>query len=105
MVIPGEMWLTTMQGSLTGTAPSAAAAPSAAPASPTANLVGNIQFQGKAFDHTVLALWLNRLEEVEGWANPWISSSSKSTLEEVEIVDFTGSVDLSTDATVDGRPQ
>jgi Tfp pilus assembly protein PilN len=103
LVIPGDMWLTNLTGSLDTTAlavpggTSQAGGTTVAPA-----LIGSVQFQGTSFSRPVLAKWLTRLEEVEGWVNPWISSSSRASNESVEIT-FSGSVDLTVDATEKGR--
>jgi Tfp pilus assembly protein PilN len=114
LVIPGEMWITSLTGTLTPPVPQAAPVPSAttttattppAAASPASvtTLVGSIQFEGSGFDHPTLALWLTRLEEVTGWVNPWISTATKSTVDAVEVVQFSGSIDLNQEATTDGR--
>ena len=113
-VIPGQMWLTGMTGTLSGSPVGAQSpAPGAAPAGATATtilpgsgVVGNIQFTGVAFDHTTVALWLTRLEEVKGWVNPWINSSTKGSASGgPTLVNFTGSVDLTAGATVSGGAQ
>src|SRR2546422_2809970 len=61
MVIPNQMWLTGMNGTVSETLVSsgAAAPPSGAPvvAGPQ-TLVGSIQFQGMASDNPTIALWL-----------------------------------------------
>lgn len=95
LVIPGSTWLT----SLTGT--TAAAAEPAEGTETTAvpgSLVGQISLGGFAFDHRAVALWLTRLEDVTGFANPWLTDSTKTTIGEREAVQFTSSVDLSPDA-------
>jgi Tfp pilus assembly protein PilN len=101
MVIPGKMWLTGMTATLTPPVAtgSTGGADAAAPAGPA--LIGNIQFTGTAFDKPTLAKWLTRLEKVTGWVNPWISSATTSA-DSLE-VQFTGTVDLSVEATTDGR--
>jgi Tfp pilus assembly protein PilN len=107
MVIPDQMWLTGMTGTLTSTgAPAAGAAgaggaSSGAPSSGPA-LVGSIQFQGYAFDHPTVALWLIRLQEVHGWVNAWISNAARTDFNNHSLVQFVSSVDLTTDATTNG---
>lgn len=95
MVIPDDMWLTSMTGSLNqGTTPVVSGtAPSTA--------IGTIQFQGFAFEHTTVALWLTRLAEVNGWQNPWLASSTKPA-EGDQNVQWTGTVDLGPEATANG---
>ena len=96
LVIPRDMWLTSLSGSMQA---SSTGSPSATPVGE--GLVGNIQFQGMAFKHTTVADWLTRLEQVGGWLNPWVTTSSKSgTGTEVS---FSSSVDLGVEATTDGR--
>ena len=96
LVIPGQMWLTQFSGTLnqvagTTTAPT------------TSSLVGKIDFSGVALDQQTVALWLTRLEDVKGWVNPWISSSSSAEGTGTQTgVQFTGTVDLGPEATADG---
>lgn len=92
LVIPGETWLTGLSGTVgaeegvvVGTTPEATAGA----------LIGQITFNGFAFEHRDVALWLSRLEDVRGFVNPWLSTSSKTTIGTREIVQFTNSVDLS----------
>jgi Tfp pilus assembly protein PilN len=98
LVIPRDMWLTSLSGSLQA---SSTGAPGSSTTPVAQGLVGNIQFQGTAFKHTTVADWLTRLESVRGWLNPWISTSSKSGTGTQ--VTFNSSVDLGVDATTDGR--
>jgi Tfp pilus assembly protein PilN len=124
MVIPPEMWLTGMTGQLnegtTATAPTAPApSPSPSPstgASPAAGgvtpppvtspaVIGTIQFQGMAADYPTVALWLSRLELITGWANPWATNATKieDPATNTQKIQFSGSVDLTTEATQQGR--
>ena len=96
-IIPSEMWLTDLTGTVTqgqpGTTPGAGGA------------VGSIQFSGSAFDFPTVALWLTRLEQIEGWENPWTTNAQKATAEGGTVIQFNGSVDLTQAATVSGRPE
>jgi Tfp pilus assembly protein PilN len=127
MVIPGEMWLTGLTGTLTDTTGAALAAPVTPPATtspsgtsssgsstetttPTtpvivspAAIIGSIQFQGFASDHPTVAKWLVRLEKVNGWVNSWISNATEADANGEAKVQWTGSIDLTTEATVQGR--
>jgi len=130
MVIPGEMWLTGLTGTLSDTTGAALAAPTTptptpspsgsssgsststttpttpTPATPTvlpATIVGSIQFQGFASDHPTVARWLVRLEKVNGWVNSWISNATEADANGETKVQWTGSIDLTTEATVQGR--
>jgi Tfp pilus assembly protein PilN len=97
MVIPDNMFLTSLSASAGG---AAAGTGSGAVAG---GLAGTIQFQGVVGDYPTVAKWLTRLEEVTGWVNPWANSAAKQ--DTTGQINFTGSVDLSMDATVHGAPQ
>jgi Tfp pilus assembly protein PilN len=97
LVIPGQAWLSGVNGQVgvpgaEGTEPAEAGA-----------LVGQISFNGFAFTHREVALWLSRLEDVRGFVNPWLSNSTKTLIGTQEAVQFTSSVDLSEQALARGR--
>lgn len=96
LVIPGELWLDGLSAQAgEAVAEEAEAAPAtAAPG----QLVGQISFTGFAFDHRDVALWLSRLEDVRGFINPWLSSSTRSEIGTTPVVQFASSVDLSDQA-------
>ena len=96
-VIPSEMWLTNLTGTVTQGEPGATTT--------AGGSVGSIQFTGSAFDYPTVALWLTRLEQIEGWENSWTSSAQKATAEGGTVIEFSGSVDLTQQATVSGRPE
>ena len=113
-VIPSEMWLTGMNATLANaTAPAGPA--SGTPSTPGSSgsvapsLVGTIQFQGVASNYPTVARWLTRLEKVNGWVNSWASNASRSvsdpTAPNSGKVQFSTSVDLTTDASVQGSKQ
>ncbi len=93
LVIPSEAWLEGLTG--TAGAPAGTTAETGAPA--TTGLVGQIQFNGFAFEHRDVALWLTRLEDVRGFLNPWLNSSTKTDVGDQRVVQFTSSVDLTND--------
>ncbi len=93
LVIPGEVWLDGLNAQVGGGAEGAEAAPTT-----TEGLVGQISFSGFAFDHRDVALWLSRLEDVRGFINPWLSSSTKTDVGTTTVVQFSSSVDLSDQA-------
>jgi Tfp pilus assembly protein PilN len=94
LVIPGELWLDGLSAGV-----GAATAVEGAEAAPvTQGLVGQISFSGFAFDHREVALWLSRLEDVRGFINPWLSSSTRSEIAGTPVVQFASSVDLSDQA-------
>jgi Tfp pilus assembly protein PilN len=101
MVIPGDVWLSQFQGNVASAATGSTGAPAVAGASAVTapDIIGSLQVQGYTLDHPSVALWLTRLEQVNGWVNPWVSSSSKSNGE----VTFSGSVDLTTQVASGGR--
>lgn len=92
LVIPGEVWLNGLSAQL-----GLVEAEEGAPVSGT-GVVGQISFNGFAFDHRDVALWLSRLEDVRGFINPWLSSSAKTLIGTQDAVTFTSSVDLSEQA-------
>ncbi len=97
LVIPGEAWLNGLTGQV--------GAPGTEGAEPTeaGGLAGQISFNGFAFTHRDVALWLSRLEDVRGFVNPWLSNSTKTDIGTQEAVQFTSSVDLSEQALARGR--
>ena len=102
MVIPNQVYLTQMSGTV-----NVAAGSSTTQASPQ-GLIGTLQFQGISLTHPDVALWLTRLSEVDGWVNPWVSQSTKSGAMGTSntaptTVIFSGTVDLSTAASSSGR--
>jgi Tfp pilus assembly protein PilN len=102
LVTPDTMWLTSMTGTV-----NAATAETVPPPGTTgavaSNLVGSIQFQGDALDTKTVALWLTKLEQVNGWVNSWLSQAQKVTINTTRVVSFDSSVDLSKAATKGGR--
>jgi len=109
MVIPEQMWLTAMSGtnnSQTGAAPLTAAGTTATSGATGtgASMAGTIQFQGTSLDEPTIAKWLSRLGKVDGWANPWITTAQKN-VSGTPVWNFSGTVDLTPAATVDGSAQ
>jgi Tfp pilus assembly protein PilN len=99
MVIPSQMYLTSMSGTL-----NQAQGPGPAPPAAGAGLVGSLQFQGFATDQQSVALWLTRLESVKGWVNAWITTDTRTMDPSGRLLyQFSGSVDLTMDATAPPR--
>jgi Tfp pilus assembly protein PilN len=91
MIIPDNMTLSAMNGSLSETSGGAQVSAN--------GLIGTITFSGVATDRKTVALWLTRLEEEKGWVNAWVSSVTSTTDSSGnKVVQFTGSVDLTPDA-------
>ena len=90
---PDGVWFTSVTGLVNET--------------PDGQIVGNVQFQGKALNHLKVAQWLTSVEKVDGWVNSWVSSSALETdaTGKSSVVTFAGSVDLSLGATSNGRPR
>ncbi len=90
---PDGVWFTSISGVLNDT--------------PTGEIVGTIQFQGKALNHRKIAEWLTTVEKIHGWENAWVSSSAEESGGTggggTTQVTFSGSIDLSLDATTNGR--
>jgi Tfp pilus assembly protein PilN len=112
LVIPGEAWLSGLSGQTgaaagttgtTTTTTTTTTAPTTGTTTAPGGLVGQISFNGFAFGHRDVALWLSRLEDVRGFINPWLSSSTKALIGTSEVVQFTSSVDLSEQALARGR--
>jgi Tfp pilus assembly protein PilN len=107
MVMPGQVWLTGMSGTLSAT-PSAPSAPSSSGTSSSSSapgsteLVGSIQFQGVAFNQPAVALWLKRMVQVNGWVNSWVSQAATTQIGDTDVIQFSSSVDLTSDATTNG---
>jgi Tfp pilus assembly protein PilN len=108
LVIPGQAWLSGLSGQVgaPGTAGTTATTTTGATTTTTTPgqaaqpgaLVGQISFDGFAFTHRDVALWLSRLEDVRGFLNPWLSNSTKTDIGTQEAVQFNSSVDLSEQA-------
>jgi Tfp pilus assembly protein PilN len=91
MIIPDNMTLSSMNGSLNDTSGGAQVSAN--------GLIGTITFSGVATDRKTVALWLTRLEEEKGWVNAWVSSVTSSIdTSGNKVVQFSGSVDLTSDA-------
>lgn len=90
LVIPADVWLTSLSGQLQ--AEGGGQQPGAA------RRVGSVQFSGYAFDHLGVAGWLIRLGEVKEFTNAYFSLSQKTELSGRTVVRFSSSVDLSQEA-------
>jgi Tfp pilus assembly protein PilN len=110
LVIPGEVWLNGLTGqagtpaagttgtTTTTTAPTTTTTTTAGQPAAGGGLVGQISFQGFAFTHPDVALWLSRLEDVRGFVNPWLQTSTDTLIGTQTVEQFTSSVDLSEQA-------
>lgn len=107
-VIPDQVYLTSFSASLTQSSTDGAI--EGTTSTPTNPVYATIQFGGGATSHPAVADWLQRLERVKGWVNAWVQSLTKSVTSDTNgapthtEIAFTGSVDLTEAATVNGRP-
>jgi Tfp pilus assembly protein PilN len=91
-VIPSDAALNSL--AVTITPPTAEDDPAADPAAP--GFVGNITSAGEAQGFDSLSTWLTRLEQVQGWVNPWMSSIAQRE-EGGTVYTFSSGVDLTPD--------
>ncbi|HEV8087710.1 MAG TPA: PilN domain-containing protein [Actinomycetota bacterium] len=89
-VIPSDTYLTTFASTLQ--APTASTSTTT-----TTTFVGNMTFSGETLHFDSLSTWLNRLESVQGWANPWTSNVSADA-SVAGAFQFDTTVDLTQDA-------
>jgi len=102
LVIPSDVWLSGMTAQ-TNESGQVATPASQGGAATGQGLVGQITFNGFSLDHRAVALWLARLDDVRGFANPWLSNAQKTDVGTHKVVQFTSSVDLSQQAVARGR--
>jgi Tfp pilus assembly protein PilN len=95
-VIPDPSVLSNMSGALTATDPNAPAPVGVSGAVPS-SLIGSMTFSGVAAGSETISQWLTRLEQVEGWVNPFLASATENG-ERTRIYQFTSGVDLTIDA-------
>jgi len=69
-VIPSDTYLTNFASTLQPPGSSGATTPSTS----TTTFVGTMTFSGETLHFDSMSTWLNRLGEVQGWANPWVSN-------------------------------
>lgn len=86
LVIPADVWLTALSGTVQESGEAAA------------RTVGQITMSGTTFTHLDVAKWLTRLATVEEFFFPYISLSAKATLFAIPIVNFNATVQLSQNA-------
>jgi Tfp pilus assembly protein PilN len=95
-VIPSDAYLTAMNILLNeSTTPDGGAAPPEGGAA--GSLIGSIQADGQAAGVESLASWLTRLESVQGWVNPWLTSIQETEAGS-RLYTYSSGVDLSADA-------
>jgi Tfp pilus assembly protein PilN len=95
-VIPSDTYLTNFASTLQppGSTSSSTTTPSS---TSTTTFVGNMTFSGETLHFDSMSTWLNRLESVQGWANPWTSNVTADSAVAGAFA-FDTSVDLTQDA-------
>lgn len=91
-VIPGDEYLTSFSVTLQTTAPTDTTGVTTG-----TTFVGTMSADGEAIGFNTLSVWLTRLEQVQGWANPWMSNISALDAPP-DSYTFSTSVDLTQDA-------
>ena len=86
-VIPSEAALNALAIAITPVSPDAV------PVEGAPTFVGTITASGEGDGIDTLSTWLTRLEQVEGWVNPWMSSISRRGEGET-VFTFSSGVDL-----------
>ncbi len=103
MIIPGDSWLLSMNGtSAPPTAPAAGAAP--APAGAQAASLGTLNFTAVTFDFPGVAKWITRLQELPSLQTIWVPSASTALIGERDVVNYSSTAELSSDS-ASGRYQ
>ncbi len=93
-VIPSDAYLTSLNAQ--ATTPAVEGAPTAT----TTSFAGSLQAAGIGLDVESLSTFLTRLESVDGWVNPWMTTLSQDT--STGFYSFSSGVDL-TEAVVTKR--
>jgi Tfp pilus assembly protein PilN len=87
-VIPDASYLTNLTGQI-----STLAAGEPVPEAAEATLIGNMTFAGVARETETIATWLTRLEQIQGWVNPWVDTAQQ-TAAFSRIYTFSSGLDL-----------
>jgi len=94
-VIPSDTYLTNFSSTLQP--PGASTSTTTPSTATTTTFVGNMTFSGETLHFDSMSTWLNRLESVQGWANPWTSNVTADSAVAGAYA-FDTSVDLTQDA-------
>jgi Tfp pilus assembly protein PilN len=91
-VIPDSSYLTNLTGQITaltgGETPEGEA---------DTTLIGTMSFDGVARETETIATWLTRLEQIQGWVNPWVTSAQEDAAFS-RIYTFSSGLDLTVSA-------
>jgi Tfp pilus assembly protein PilN len=94
-VIPSDTYLTNFAATLQ--APGSSSSTTTPSSTSTTTFVGNMTFSGETLHFDSMSMWLNRLESVQGWVNPWTSNVTADS-SVAGAYAFDTSVDLTSDA-------
>lgn len=92
MIIPGDSWITSFQGT------------AAEPSEPTPGTgaggpkFGSVNFSAITFEFPGVAAWITRLQEMDSLQSVWVPSATRGTIGTREVVNFSSSADLSGDS-------
>ena len=76
MVIPSDVWLTSVTSQMEGSRPV-------------------LKFRGYSFEHPSVAEWVTRLSEVKSLTNVWLEYSQQGSFEGQSVIEFETSANLS----------
>jgi Tfp pilus assembly protein PilN len=95
LILPGNVWLTTVQVNLTGPAASSGTG-TIQGALPAVDAIGAISFQGSALTHHDVAALLTALAKEKGFSNPYFTSSAETVVPNTtkKVADFQATVDV-----------
>ncbi len=102
--IPNDVWLTSFQGTVTQTVPTAPATPTTVPGAPptttvplvtpAAELTGTVNFSAVGLDYPSVAAWLKMISQLPSLNDLWVPNITKATLGSRDIVNFTSTANL-----------
>jgi hypothetical protein len=96
MVIPEESWLTSFTGN--AAEPEAAATSGQPAAQPAAPALGTLTFEAVTFEFPDVAKWIIRLQGMKSLQNVWVSSAERAEIGSRQVVNFSSTADLSSQA-------
>ncbi|MCZ7536358.1 MAG: type IV pilus assembly protein PilM [Acidimicrobiia bacterium] len=117
--IPNDVWLTSLQASVTpplavaspapttattapaGSPTTATTVPAAPPVAAVGVIGGAVQIQGTALDYPSVAQWLNRIARLQSLSGIWVPSAAKHALTTRDVVDFRSTAELTPSARSD----
>lgn len=99
-VIPSDAVLTSLVVTVTPPTATDGEEPADPDAAAAPGFVGSITTTGEAQGFDTLSTWLTRLEQVQGWVNPWMSQITQRDADST-IYSFSSGVDLTSDVLTD----